>query len=324
MNILVTGGCGFIGSHFIEELLKRQDVDKIVNIDCLTYAANKSLPFDDDSRYFLYKRNILEPIWGLLTYFKIDYIVHFAAESHVDNSINDSGPFVKTNINGTHNLLNGTFKHSELKKFIHVSTDEVFGSLNYDDKPFDVNSPYQPNSPYAASKAASDLLVRSYNKTYKLPSIITNCSNNYGPRQFPEKMIPLCIKRLINKEPIPLYGDGKNIRDWIYVKDHANALINVMLYGDVGEQYLIGGEKEINNFDLIHILKEKYSEITGIDVNWEWFKYVEDRKGHDLRYSIDTSKFKNRFDKFVLTDFDLAITETIKSYLKPNIPDCQI
>lgn len=318
MNILVTGGCGFIGSHFIEEILKRDDVNKVVNIDCLTYASNKFLPFENNQKYFLYKRNIQEPIWGILNYFKIDYIVHFAAESHVDNSINDSEPFIKTNINGTHNLLNGILNYKNFKKFIHVSTDEVFGSLNFEDKPFNVNSPYKPNSPYAASKAASDLLVRSYHKTYNLPTIITNCSNNYGPRQFTEKMIPLCIKKLINKEPIPLYGRGNNIRDWIYVKDHVKALINVMLDGEVGEQYLIGGENEISNFHLINILKEKYSEITHINVDWEWFKYVEDRKGHDLRYSIDTSLFKEKFNTFNPTNFDIAITETIKSYLETS------
>lgn len=316
MNILVTGGCGFIGSHFIEEILKRNDITRIINVDCITYAANKQLPFDKDSRYTLWKLNINESFLSkLIESSKIDYVVHFAAESHVDNSINNSDPFIKTNVNGTHNLLNALLQHKKLKKFIHVSTDEVFGSLNFEDQPFTVNSPYKPNSPYAASKASSDLLVRSYNKTYKLPTIITNCSNNYGPRQFPEKMIPLCIKKLINKEPIPLYGSGKNIRDWIYVKDHVNALITIMLYGEVGEQYLIGGEKEINNFDLIHILKEKYSKLTNTDVNWDWFKYVEDRKGHDLRYAIDSSKFKEKFNSFELTNFDEAITNTIKSYI---------
>lgn len=316
MNVLVTGGCGFIGSHFIEELLKINDVNRIINVDCITYAANKVLPFDEDPRYILWKININESFLSkTIEFSNIDYIVHFAAESHVDNSISNSDPFIHTNINGTHNLLKGLLKNKNVKKFIHVSTDEVFGSLNFDEKPFTSKSAYRPNSPYAASKAASDLLVRSYHKTYKSPVIITNCSNNYGPRQFPEKMIPLCIKKLINKEPIPLYGDGKNIRDWIYVKDHAKALINILFEGDIGEQYLIGGEKEINNFDLIHILKEKYSELTGINVDWKWFNYVEDRKGHDLRYSIDTSDFRKRFNKFVLNDFNSSISETIKSYI---------
>lgn len=316
MNILITGGCGFIGSHFIEEILKRDDITRVINVDCLTYAANKELPFNDDSRYTLWKLNINDSVLSkLIENSKIDYIVHFAAESHVDNSINNSDPFIHTNINGTHNLLKALLQNKNIKRFVHVSTDEVFGSLNFEDEPFNSNSPYRPNSPYAASKAASDLLVRSYYKTYKSPVIITNCSNNYGPRQFPEKMIPLCIKRLINKEPIPLYGDGKNIRDWIYVKDHAKALIHILFEGDIGEQYLIGGEKEINNFDLIHILKEKYSELTGINVDWKWFDYVQDRKGHDLRYSIDTTSFKQRFNKFFITDFDSAIKETIKSYI---------
>lgn len=316
MNILVTGGCGFIGSHFVEEILKRDDINRVINVDCLTYAANKKLPFDKDSRYILWEININDSLISkTIELSNIDYIIHFAAESHVDNSINNSDPFIHTNINGTHNLLKGLLKNKGVKKFIHVSTDEVFGSLNLDDKPFTKESPYKPNSPYAASKASSDLLVRSYFKTYKSPVIITNCSNNYGPRQFTEKMIPMCIKKLKNKEPIPLYGNGKNVRDWIYVKDHVKALINILFNGEIGEQYLIGGETEINNFDLIHILKEKYSELTDENINWEWFKYVEDRKGHDLRYSIDTTEFRKQFINFNLTKFDLAITETIKSYI---------
>lgn len=316
MNILVTGGCGFIGSHFIEEVLKKKYIGKIINVDCLTYAANKILPFDNDPKYFFIKKDIQESIFEILEEFKIDYLIHFAAESHVDNSITNADPFIKTNINGTYNLLTNSLRYNKLKKFIHVSTDEVFGSLSFDEKSFSNTSQYKPNSPYAASKAASDLLVRSYNKTYQLPTIITNCSNNFGPRQFPEKLIPLCIKKLVKKEPIPLYGSGNNIRDWIYVKDHVNALLKIVENGKVGNQYLIGGENEISNFNLINVLKEIYSDVTGIRVNWEWFKYVEDRKGHDLRYSIDTSSFKKEFVDFKNTEFSEAIKETVKSYVK--------
>ena len=273
MNILVTGGCGFIGSHFIEEILKMNDLNKVYNIDCGTYAANKELPFQNDPKYQRLNMDISSPCFiDQKKYFEslnLDSVIHFAAESHVDNSIKGPKKFIDTNINGTFNLLE-IFKSINIKKFIHVSTDEVFGSLNHEDGTFNVNSPYRPNSPYAASKAASDLLVRSYVKTYKFPGIITNCSNNFGPRQFPEKLIPVCINKLINKEPIPLYGNGSNVRDWIYVKDHVNALINVLLEGMVGKQYLIGGNKEVSNYDLIFLIKDIYSKSTGINVDWEW------------------------------------------------------
>lgn len=316
MNILVTGGCGFIGSHFIEQVLKRNDVDHVINVDCMTYAANKNLPFQSDSRYLHFGLDIAkDTILPLLKSFKIDYVVHFAAESHVDNSIADSNPFIQTNIVGTHNILRDLLQHADLKKFVHVSTDEVFGSLNFTDDPFTVNSAYKPNSPYAASKAASDLLVRSYIHTYKLPAVITNCSNNFGPRQFPEKMIPLCIQKLKTKQPIPLYGDGSNIRDWIYVIDHANAIINVMLQGNLGEQYLIGGEFEMSNIELITILKTVYENLTHRLVDWQWFKPVADRKGHDLRYAINTSQFRKQFPEFRLSPFYDSISTTVASYL---------
>ena len=320
MKILVTGGCGFIGSHFIEEILKRPDVKKVINIDCMTYASNKNVPFINNDKYKHFKINIsaecgYEFYKTSIPWKNLDYLVHFAAESHVDNSIDNPDEFVRTNINGTFNLLKWT-KNSNLKKFIHVSTDEVFGSLSNIDNSFTVDSPYRPNSPYAASKAASDLLVRSYFQTYKFPAIITNCSNNYGPRQFPEKLIPLCINKLINKQPIPLYGTGQNIRDWIYVKDHVNALISVMLDGKVGNQYLIGGDNEISNYTLIHSIKDIYSEVTDIKVDWEWYKHVVDRKGHDFRYSINNTDFKSEFNGFKLTEFNAALKQTILSYIQ--------
>jgi dTDP-glucose 4,6-dehydratase len=318
MNILVTGGSGFIGSHFIEEILGRNDVTKVYNLDANTYAANKNLPFESDNRYqkltmdicaayFPSQKNYLESL-------NLDYVIHFAAESHVDNSITGPKKFIDTNINGTFNLLE-IFKGTNIKKFVHVSTDEVFGSLSYKEKEFSVDSPYRPNSPYAASKAASDLLVRSYVKTYKFPAIITNCSNNYGPRQFPEKLIPVCINKLKNKEKIPLYGNGENIRDWIYVKDHVNALINVLLDGTVGKQYLIGGNNEISNIQLIYSIVATYENITNQNVDWEWFEYVTDRKGHDFRYAIDTKDFQMEFPNFKLSDFSEGLRKTVQSYL---------
>ena len=318
MNILVTGGSGFIGSHFIEEILKRDDIIKIYNIDSGTYAANKNLPFQNDTKYQKLSMDIIAPYFpDQKKYFEslnLDYVVHFAAESHVDNSIKGPNKFIETNIIGTFNLLE-TFKGTNIKKFIHVSTDEVFGSLSYKESEFNVDSPYRPNSPYAASKAASDLLVRSYVKTYQFPGIITNCSNNFGPRQFPEKLIPLTINKLKNKESIPLYGTGDNIRDWIYVKDHVNALINVLLDGKTGKQYLIGGENEMSNIQLITILKDVYSKVADVTVDWEWYKCVEDRKGHDFRYAIDTFEFKNEFPQFKLTPYNQSIEETVKFYI---------
>ena len=311
MKIIVTGGCGFIGSHFIEEILKLNNIEKVYNID-------KNLNFENDSRYqklsidisasyFIDQKKYLESLG-------IDYVIHFAAESHVDNSIKGPQKFIYTNIIGTFNLIE-IFKNINIKKFIHVSTDEVFGSLNFEDAPFDKNSQYRPNSPYSATKAASDLLVRSYFQTYKFPAIITNCSNNYGPRQFPEKLIPVCIKKLINKEPIPLYGNGKNIRDWIFVKDNVKALINVMLNGEVGDQYLIGGNKEISNYDLINTIAHEYTKLTSINIDWQLFNFVEDRKGHDIRYSIDTKDYEKKFSKIEQTDFNYGLRETIKFYL---------
>ena len=318
MNILVTGGSGFIGSHFIEEFLKRNDATNIYNLDANTYASNKNLSFQNDDRYKKLTMDISATYFpNQKNYFEslnLDYVIHFAAESHVDNSITGPKKFIDTNIVGTFNLLE-IFKGTNIKKFIHVSTDEVFGSLSYKEREFNVDSPYRPNSPYAATKASSDLLVRSYVKTYNFPAIITNCSNNFGPRQYPEKLIPVCVNKLKNKEKIPLYGNGSNIRDWIYVKDHVNALINVLLDGIVGKQYLIGGNNELSNIQLIHLIVATYEIITNQKVDWEWFEYVTDRKGHDFRYAIDVKDFQMEFNKFKLTDFNENLKETVKSYI---------
>ncbi len=318
MNILVTGGSGFIGSHFIEEIFKRNDVTNVYNLDANTYASNKNLPFESDNRYQKLTMDICASYFqDKKKYFEslnLDYVIHFAAESHVDNSIKGPKKFIDTNINGTFNLLE-IFKGTNIKKFIHISTDEVFGSLSHKEAEFNIDSPYRPNSPYAASKAASDLLVRSYVNTYNFPGIIINCSNNFGPRQYPEKFIPVCINKLKNKEKIPLYGNGENIRDWIYVKDHVNALINVLLNGIVGKQYLIGGNNEISNIQLIYLLVDTYENITNQKVDWEWFEYVTDRKGHDFRYAIDIKDFEMEFPNFKLSDFTESLRKTVQSYL---------
>jgi dTDP-glucose 4,6-dehydratase len=317
MKILVTGGSGFIGSHFIEEVLKTNEFTKLYNLDADTYAANKNLSFDKDIRYQKLAIDISQSDLNQKKYFEtldLDYVVHFAAESHVDSSIEGPRKFINTNIVGTFNLLE-SFKCSNIKKFIHISTDEVFGSLNNKENSFDTDSPYRPNNPYAASKAASDLLVRSYIKTYGFPAIITNCSNNFGPRQFTEKLIPVCITKLKCKEKIPLYGNGSNTRDWIYVKDHVKTIVRIIQDGVVGHQYLIGGDNEISNYELIHLIKESYEELTQTTVDWEWFKYIEDRKGHDLRYAINNWELKQQFPDFVLSDFKQSLKTTIQSYL---------
>lgn len=318
MNIIVTGGSGFIGSHFIEEIIKRDDVNMVYNIDCNTYAANKNLPFEKNPKYRKLTLDIAAPYFpdqkNYLQSLNPTHVVHFAAESHVDKSISGPKRFIETNIIGTFNLLE-IFKCYNLNKFIHVSTDEVFGSLGFKQSSFDVESPYRPNSPYSASKAASDLLVRSYNKTYGTPTIITNCSNNFGPRQFPEKLMPVCINKLKNKEKIPLYGNGENIRDWIYVKDHVSALIHVALDGVAGKQYLIGGNNEISNIQLIHLIVAIYETIRNQKVDWEWFEYASDRPGHDFRYSINNFDFCAEFPQWKLSPFEDSIKKTILSYI---------
>lgn len=318
MNILVTGGSGFIGSHFIEEILKRDDVHKVYNLDCNTYAANKNLPFEKNTKYQKLTLDISAPYFpdqkNYLHSLDLNYVVHFAAESHVDKSISGPKRFIDTNILGTFNLLE-IFKSYNLNKFIHVSTDEVYGSVGYKQSSFDVESPYRPNSPYSATKAASDLLVRSYNKTYNTPTIITNCSNNFGPRQFPEKLIPLAISKLKKKELIPVYGNGTNIRDWIYVKDHVTALIHVIQDGIAGKQYLIGGNNELSNLEILSLIKTRYEQLANTIVNDPWYELVSDRPGHDFRYSIDTRDFKLQFPNFKHTCFESALDETIQSYL---------
>ena len=316
-NILVTGGCGFIGSHFVEKLLNDPDTGHIINVDKLTYAANRDLRFNVDPRYKHYVADINDGVilWQTMNKFDITHVVNFAAETHVDNSIYTPDPFVTTNMLGTYNLLKAIYDYGKLEKFIHISSDEVYGSLNLKETSFNVDSPYKPNSPYSATKAASDLLVRSYNKTYKIPTIITNCSNNFGPRQHSEKLIPTCIRKLKNRESIPVYGSGCNVRDWIYVKDHVNCIWDVLENGDIGKQYLIGGNNELTNLELIEHIKTVYEDVTNTKVDYDYIQYVEDRKGHDLRYAIDMFDYEQKFGKVNYNNFTEALKTTILSYL---------
>lgn len=316
MNILVTGGLGFIGSHFIEEILKDSFFKNVINIDKATYAANHNLEFRNSKNYKEYALDINDKnILNVLKFRNIDLVAHFAAESHVDNSIKSSSEFITTNINGTHNLVEQCRLYGRVRKFLHVSTDEVFGALTGSEAAFTKNNPYKPNNPYSASKASSDLIVRSYFKTHKFPAIITNCSNNFGARQFSEKLIPLTIKKLINLEQVPVYGNGENIRDWIYVKDHVRFLIEVLKRGTEGDQYLIGGENEISNLDLVKLINKTINEHFEIKTRKDFIQYVEDRKSHDNRYAIDNRDTEAYFGKIKLSKFNESLKDTIQSYL---------
>ena len=289
MRILVTGGCGFIGSNFIRHMLNTYDYP-IWNVDKLTYAGNEDNigGFKEHKNYHFHQADINE--YATLHYMirenKIDTIINFAAESHVDRSIENSDEFIHTNINGTHTLLKLMHEFS-VKKFIQISTDEVYGTLSEDDEPFTEDTPLAPNSPYAASKASADLLCRSFHETYKYPITITRCSNNYGPRQYPEKLIPLMIQKIKNGEKVPVYGDGKNIRDWVHVRDHCEAIDVVLHKGKDGEVYNIGGQDEKRNIDIVKDI------LQNLEGSFDQIEYVEDRKGHDWRYAIDISKIKN-------------------------------
>ena len=304
MTILVTGGAGFIGSNFIIDWLENEDT-RVVNIDKLTYAGNlKNLErIYEDSRYTFVKGDILDQslLTQLLQHRRPTAVVHFAAESHVDRSIDAPEAFLETNVMGTFRLLEavriflGDQDQSFAKRFrfVHVSTDEVFGSLPLTDKPARETNAYEPNSPYAASKAASDHIVRAYGQTYGLPIITTNCSNNYGPYQFPEKLIPLMILNAMNGERLPVYGEGKNIRDWLFVKDHCAAIRTVLRNGLVGETYNIGASNEKNNIEVVHAICDVVDDILGpisSGSRRRLVSFVKDRPGHDLRYAIDASK----------------------------------
>jgi dTDP-glucose 4,6-dehydratase len=311
MKILVTGGCGFIGSNFIEYILQYTDME-VINLDLLTYAGASTHP--SSAKYTFYKMNIASSeVYDILIKHQPDYIVNFAAETHVDRSISFPDPFMETNIFGTYKLLCSLIEYQKTKpefKFIHISTDEVFGELTVDGTAFTENSQYKPNSPYSATKASSDHLVRAFHHTYGLPAIITNCSNNYGPRQFPEKFIPVAIMHAYNNLPIPIYGTGANIRDWLYVADHCDAIHTVLRKGKVGETYNIGGETELTNNEVVNrILLHMNKPLNLVQL-------VEDRKGHDFRYGINISHIKNSLGWQPKTDFASGISLTIEWYLQ--------
>jgi len=326
-TLLVTGGAGFIGSNYI--LHKRAtSPDRIINLDKLTYAGNPENFTDivNDPLYSFIHGDICdgELVANLLNEYKPDAIVHFAAESHVDRSIVNPGDFIRTNIVGTFTLLNEARKYLDGAqgsgsdfRFHHVSTDEVYGSLEPDDPPFSETTPYSPNSPYSASKASSDHLVRSYHETYHLPTVITNCSNNYGPYQFPEKLIPLMILNALAGKPLPIYGDGQNVRDWLYVIDHVEALETVLEKGQVGETYNIGGLCEKNNIDVVtsicKVLDSLFPDSPHAPHD-SLITFVKDRPGHDRRYAIDPSKIKAELGWQPRVSFEDGIEKTIHWY----------
>ena len=285
MTTFITGGAGFIGSNFAHYLYSK-GFDDVIILDKLTYAGDMENLYD--LPYPVKGVDIADEyrLGELFARYRPRFIFHFAAESHVDNSIEDVNPFVDTNVVGTVNLLNLAVKYN-VEKFHHISTDEVYGAWGYNDPPFTETTPYNPQNPYAASKASSDHFVTSFYNTYGLPTVITNCSNNYGPRQYPEKMIPKIILNILENRRIPVYSKGENIRDWIYVEDHCEAILNVFYGGGVGEKYNVGGECEIKNIDLVELI----IDMMGADHNL--IEYVDDRPGHDLRYAIDNAKIKN-------------------------------
>ncbi|MFO0703274.1 MAG: dTDP-glucose 4,6-dehydratase [Patescibacteria group bacterium] len=312
MKILVTGGAGFIGSNFIMYWLKTHPEDTIINLDKLTYAGNienlKSV--SDDPRYTFVKGDICDRATVDKLVKQVELIVHFAAESHVDRSIIDPQAFVKTNVLGTYTLLESAKEHSKVR-FHHISTDEVFGALPLDsDEKFDENTPYNPHSPYSASKAGSDHLVRAYFDTYELPVTITNCSNNFGPFHFPEKIIPLAITNVLEGKKIPIYGDGKYVRDWLYVEDHCRAIDLVVSKGKIGETYTIGGMTEdIPNIEVARMI----CEIMNVDFDSN-VEYVKDRPGHDRRYAVNWSKINKELGWKPAYDFKTYLVKTIDWY----------
>lgn len=314
MKLLVTGGAGFIGSNFIYHILEKYPDYEVINLDALTYAGNldnlKEAEEKFKGRYEFVKGDICDE--GLVDELVrgVDAIVHFAAESHVDRSIEDPDIFLKTNILGTHTLLKAALKHNK-KRFHHVSTDEVFGSLSLDgNEKFSEKTPYDPRSPYSASKASSDHLVRAYFHTYALPVTISNCSNNYGPYQFPEKIIPLFILNAMEDKSLPIYGDGKSVRDYIFVKDHCNGIDLVLHKGKIGETYCMGGESEKNGIEMADIILDTLKKPESLKM------FVGDRLGHDRRYAIDNSKIKSELGWSPKVSFEEGIKNTIDWYLK--------
>ena len=323
-TILITGGAGFIGSHVVRLFVNKYPEYKIINLDKLTYAGNLENLKDIESKsnYEFVKGDIVDDgfIQDLFSKRNFDGVIHLAAESHVDRSISNPMEFIKTNIIGTVNLLNAAKHHwqdnFDGKLFYHISTDEVYGSLT-DEGYFTEETAYDPHSPYSASKASSDHLVRAYNDTFKLPVVISNCSNNYGSYQFPEKLLPLFINNIQNNKPLPVYGEGVNVRDWLYVKDHAIAIDLIFHKGKVGETYNIGGNNEWKNIDLIRklceIMDEKLQRKKG--TSEKLITFVKDRAGHDLRYAIDSSKLQNELGWSPSLKFEEGLEKTVDWYL---------
>jgi dTDP-glucose 4,6-dehydratase len=327
--VLVTGGAGFIGSNFVLDWIETVGTP-VVNLDKLTYAGNRHnlATVESDWRHTFVHGDICDPalITRLLSEYQPKSVLHFAAESHVDRSIVSPAAFIRTNVNGTFTLLQCVREYwSDLSlveqgafRFLHVSTDEVYGSLGPDDPAFDENTPYAPNSPYAASKAASDLLVRAYHHTFGLPTLTTNCSNNYGRFQFPEKLIPLVIFNAINGKPLPIYGDGKNVRDWLHVDDHCEALRVVLQGGRVGETYNIGGASEKNNLEVVGTICDLLDELAPdgqIGRRRSLITFIEDRPGHDRRYAINADKLIHNLGWRPRESFDSGIRKTLLWYL---------
>ena len=328
--ILVTGGAGFIGSNFVLNWLSTQN-EGLINLDSLSYAAdiNNLESISENKEYFFIKGSIEDQnlIEQILEKYNPRAVINFAAETHVDRSIENPEIFMKTNIFGTFHLLNASLKFwkkislddQKKFKFLHISTDEVFGSLSLEDEKSNELSPYKPNSPYSASKAASDHLVRAWGETYKLPVITTNCTNNYGPHQFPEKLIPLLIHNCLNNKKLPIYGKGENVRDWLYVEDHCEAIKEVLVKGSIGETYNIGGNNEKTNIEIVKTVCSTLDEIKPRKNNSsykELITFVEDRPGHDFRYSLDISKIKKELNWQPQETFESGIRKTILWYLE--------
>ena len=324
-SILITGGAGFIGSHLVKRWVSLYPQTKVVNLDALTYASDidNLKEIENKSNYFFVKGDIADSLLvaKLFELYDFDGVIHLAAESHVDQSIEKPMNFANTNVIGTLNLLEIARKAWQNKfkgkLFYHVSTDEVYGTLQ-ETGSFSETTAYDPRSPYSASKASSDHFVKAYSVTYGMPTIISNSSNNYGPNQHVEKLIPLVIKNIVNREPIPIYGDGKNIRDWIYVEDHIEAINLIFNNGERGHKYNIGGDNEIRNIDLVNKIIILCDNLLGQSKgdSKNLIKFVEDRKGHDYRYSVDSSKLKNDLDWYPKTNFEKGLKKTILYYLK--------